>query len=105
LLRRYAWPGNVRELKNAIQAAVLMVSGKELLPDFIPQRIRQAISGSENRSEPTCSFRVGTTLDGVENEFIRLTLAHVGGNKKLAASILGISRRALYNKIKRRQAI
>jgi len=104
LLRRYAWPGNVRELKNAIQAAVLMVNGKELLPDFIPQRIRQAISGSENRGEPTCSFRVGATLHGVENEFIRMTLAHVGGNKKLAASILGISRRALYNKIKRRQA-
>ena len=105
LLRRYAWPGNVRELKNAIQAAVLMVNGKELLPDFIPQRIRQGISGSENRSEPTCSFRVGATLHGVENEFIRMTLAHVGGNKKLAASILGISRRALYNKIKRRQAM
>jgi DNA-binding NtrC family response regulator len=103
LLRRYGWPGNVRELKNAIQAAVLMVDGKELLPDFIPQRIRQAAGASEPRLEPTCCFRVGTTLHGVENEFIRTTLAHVGGNKKLAASILGISRRALYNKIKRHQ--
>jgi DNA-binding NtrC family response regulator len=44
---------------------------------------------------------VGATLDAVEREFIRETLAHVGGNKKLAASILGISRRALYNKMKR----
>jgi two-component system, NtrC family, response regulator AtoC len=103
LLRRYAWPGNVRELKNVIQAAVLMVDGNELMPEFIPQRIREASGGGESAGAPTCSFQLGTTLGGVENEFIRMTLAHVGGNKKLAASILGISRRALYNKIKKHQ--
>jgi DNA-binding NtrC family response regulator len=101
MLRRYSWPGNVRELKNVIQTAVLMADGRELRPEFIPQRIRQAAGLCEGRAEPTCSFRVGATLDGVEKEFIRATLAHVGGNKRLAASILGISRRALYNKIKR----
>ena len=101
MLRRYSWPGNVRELKNVIQAAVLMVEGKDLMPEFIPQRISEAALRSEVRGEATCSFRIGSTLDGVENEFIRMTLAHVGGNKKLAATILGISRRALYNKIKR----
>lgn len=101
LLRRYPWPGNVRELKNVIQTAVLMVDGKELMPEFIPERVRESAGRSERRGEPVCSFRVGTTLDGVENELIRMTLAHVGGNKKMAASILGISRRALYNKIKR----
>jgi DNA-binding NtrC family response regulator len=105
LLRRYSWPGNVRELKNVIQTAVLMVEGKELTSEVLPQRIREAAGARESRDETTCSFRVGTSLDGVENEFIRATLAHVGGNKKLAASILGISRRALYNKIKRHQTL
>jgi DNA-binding NtrC family response regulator len=103
LLRRYSWPGNVRELKNVIQAAVLMVTGKELLPGFIPERIREAADGRDNHRHSTCSFQVGATLHGVESEFIRMTLAHVGGNKKLAASILGISRRALYNKIRKDQ--
>ena len=103
LLRRYSWPGNVRELKNVIQAAVLMVTGKELLPEFIPERIREPAGRTENHGHSTCSFQVGATLHGVENEFIRMTLAHVGGNKKLAASILGISRRALYNKIRKQQ--
>ncbi|MDP2601404.1 MAG: helix-turn-helix domain-containing protein [Deltaproteobacteria bacterium] len=42
-------------------------------------------------------------MDSVEKEMIRMTLAHVGGNKKLAASMLGISRRALYNKLRRHQ--
>ena len=100
LLRRYRWPGNVRELKNVIQAALLMLEGKELTPDFIPERIRDAALAAEGRGEPTCSFRVGASLHTVEQELIRVTLTYAGGNKKLAASILGISRRALYNKLK-----
>jgi len=100
LLRRYRWPGNVRELKNVIQAALLMLEGKELTPEFIPERIRDAALAAEGRGEPTCSFRVGASLHTVEQELIRVTLTYTGGNKKLAASILGISRRALYNKLK-----
>jgi DNA-binding NtrC family response regulator len=101
LLRHYPWPGNVRELKNVVQTAVLMVDGKELTPEYLPQRIRDAVGANEGRVDSICSFRVGTTLNTVEKELIRMTLARVGGNKKLAASVLGISRRALYNKIKR----
>jgi DNA-binding NtrC family response regulator len=101
MLRRYPWPGNIRELKNVVQTAVLMVDGKELTPEFIPRRIRDAIGSDQKRDDAICSFRVGVTLDSVEKELIRMTLSRVGGNKKLAASILGISRRALYNKIKR----
>lgn len=101
LLRHYPWPGNVRELKNLVQTAVLMVDGKELTPDFIPQRIRDAVAGGENRGDSVCSFPLGSTLESVEKEVIRMTLTRVGGNKKLAANILGISRRALYNKLKR----
>ena len=41
------------------------------------------------------------TLQAVEEEFIAMTLASIGGNKKEAAAILGISRRALYNKLQR----
>jgi DNA-binding NtrC family response regulator len=101
LLRRYPWPGNVRELKNVIQTALLMAEGKDLKPEFIPERIRHVVSGNDGRGEPTCSFRVGVSLRAVQKEFIRATLSHMGGNKKLAASILGISRRALYNKMKK----
>jgi DNA-binding NtrC family response regulator len=101
MLRRYPWPGNIRELKNVIQTAVLMVDGKELTPEFLPSRIREAADGGAPREDVMCSFQVGVTLDAVEKELIRITLSRVGGNKKLAASILGISRRALYNKINR----
>jgi DNA-binding NtrC family response regulator len=103
LLRRYPWPGNVRELKNVIQTALLMVEGKELKPEFIPERIRPVENTAGNGRDSTCSFRVGTSLGAVEKELIRMTLSRVSGNKKLAASILGISRRALYNKLKRHE--
>ncbi|MBI2368431.1 MAG: sigma-54-dependent Fis family transcriptional regulator [Deltaproteobacteria bacterium] len=101
LLRRYPWPGNVRELKNVVQTAVLMLEGKELTPELIPQRIKDAANADSDAARPTYSVRVGARLDSVEKELIRMTLTHVGGNKKLAASILGISRRALYNKLRK----
>ena len=100
-LRRYPWPGNVRELKNVIQRAVLMVKGEELTPELIPARIREAAGLSTNADPQTFPIRVGMTLQAVEKEFIRMTLASTGGNKKEAAAILGISRRALYNKLER----
>jgi transcriptional regulator with PAS, ATPase and Fis domain len=100
ILRRYSWPGNVRELKNVIQAALLLADGKELKPESIPERIREVVA-LNGGGQPTCSFRVGSSLESVEKELIRLTLAHAGGNKKLAASMLSISRRALYNKLKK----
>ena len=72
LLRHYPWPGNVRELKNVIQAAVLMVDGKELTPEFLPERIRESTSSAESGSDELCSIRVGATLDSVEKELIRM---------------------------------
>jgi two-component system, NtrC family, response regulator AtoC len=101
MLRGYSWPGNVRELKNVIQTAVLMADGKELTPELLPQRIQDADVHSGGHDDTACTFHVGTTLEAVEKELIRRTLSHTGENKKLAASLLGISRRALYNKIKK----
>ncbi len=96
-LRRYPWPGNVRELKNVILRAVLMAQGEQLTPDLIPARIREAADLDNNPGR--FPIRLGMTLDAAEKEFISMTLASAGGNKKQAASVLGISRRALYDKL------
>src|SRR3990172_8218255 len=103
LLRRYRWPGNVRELKNVIHTAVLMMEGNELTPELIPPRIKEAASAEAGAGGPTCSIRFGAALASVGKEIVQLTLAHIGGNKKQAATILGISRRALYNKLRKHQ--
>lgn len=101
LLRRYPWPGNVRELKNVVQRAVLMAKSAELTPDLLPERIRETSETDGRDSAPKSPIQLGMSLSDVEKEFIKMTLSSVGGNKMKAASILRISRRALYNKLKK----
>ena len=101
LLRRYPWPGNVRELKNVIQRAVLLAKSAELTPDLLPPRIRETDASSTAEASSQTPIQVGMPLAEIEKEFIKMTLASVSGNKMKAASTLGISRRALYNKLKR----
>jgi DNA-binding NtrC family response regulator len=101
LLRQYPWPGNVRELKNVVQRAVLMAKGAELTPDLLPARIREASESRLDEVPPKPPIHLGMSLDAVEQQFITMTLSSVLGNKAKAASILRISRRALYNKLKK----
>lgn len=98
-LRSYSWPGNVRELKNVIQRAVLMAKGGELTADLLPLRIRTAAEA--NAAVQHFPIHSGMTLDAVEKEFMLITLASTQGNKKETAQKLGISRRALYDKLKK----
>src|SRR6266496_1436929 len=91
--------GNVRELKNVIQRAVLMAKAEELTPDLLPQRIRATAETHAARQH--FPIHAGMTLDAVEREFILMTLGSTKGNKKEAAQSLGISRRALYDKLKK----
>jgi two-component system response regulator HydG len=100
-LRNYSWPGNVRELKNVIQRAVLMAKGEELTPDLLPLRIRTVDTTQTNTTSQHGAIHAGMTLDAVEREFILMTLAATQGNKKEAAQQLAISRRALYDKLKK----
>jgi DNA-binding NtrC family response regulator len=93
-LELYGWPGNVRELKNVIQRAVLVATGETLLPQHLPPRFRP-----DAPERPKVTFEVGATLDEIEREMIVRTLAAAKNNKKRAAELLGISRRALYNKL------
>ena len=101
ILRSYPWPGNVRELKNVIQRAVIMAKGAELTADLLPARVIE--SGATARATPPSPppFHVGMSLDDAEMKLITMTLFSVSGNKLKAASILGISRRTLYDKLKK----
>jgi DNA-binding NtrC family response regulator len=89
----------VRELKNVIQRAVLMAKREELTADLLPMRIRAAAEA--NAAVQHFPIHAGMTLDAVEKEFMLITLAATQGNKKETAQKLGISRRALYDKLKK----
>lgn len=95
-MEAYDWPGNVRELKNVIQRAVLVCDGPEILNRHLPPRFQSA-----QPSRPTVTFEIGTSLEAVEREMVVRALAAAGNNRTRAAELLGISRRALYNKLKK----
>jgi len=96
VLETYSWPGNVRELKNVIQRAVLVCPDTVLSLDNLPPRLLP-----QSRQAPSIKINVGSTLHEIEREAIVRTLQMTGGNKSRAAEILDISRRALYNRLKR----
>jgi len=47
----------------------------------------------------TLSFVVGTPLEEIERRVIHATLAHVGGDKRLCAQLLGIATRTIYRRL------
>jgi DNA-binding NtrC family response regulator len=76
-----------------------MAKGEELTLDLIPERIRENLDSGAPVATPQSPIRPGMTLEAVEKQYIQMTLNATQGNKKEAASQLGISRRALYNKL------
>lgn len=98
MLESHPWPGNVRELRNVMQRAVMLCAAEIITPEHLPPRLREPARAQ--RSD-VVTFRVGATLQAVEREMIVRTLRSTGNNRLQTAQILGISRRALYNKLSR----
>ena len=96
LLMAYPWPGNVRELRNLVERILILENGDTILPEHLPPEITTA-----NQSVATtapASFRLppaGISLEAVERDFVRQSLAATDGNQTRAAQLLGISRDAL----------
>jgi len=103
-LTNYSWPGNVRELENVIARAVILSKDKGIDVLDLPERIKSHEAPAV--SETTAPFMAeipdaGIKLKEMERELIQRTLEKCQGNKSLAADLLGISRKALYEKISR----
>jgi transcriptional regulator with PAS, ATPase and Fis domain len=98
-LEAYAWPGNVRELKNVIQRGVLLARQGELGEEHLPERFTKAAEPMPGALR--LDFSAGRSLAHLERAYIRLTLDMCQGNKSRAASLLGISRKNLYEKLAR----
>jgi two-component system response regulator HydG len=91
----------VRELRNVIQRAVLLASRAELTPDLLPERLRGIYQSERPDAREFYPIYLGLGLHEVEREYIKTALSSVNGNKVKAACLLKISRRTLYNKLKR----
>ena len=95
-LRDYSWPGNVRELKHVVERALAAADGQAITLRELPQEI---LDGPALQPDDVSERR--PTLDQVERRYIAATLQHARGNQTRAAQLLGISRKALWEKRKR----
>jgi len=87
-LTEYGWPGNIRELQNVIERAVILAAGE----------IDESHLNIEILREP--SSEGDGLLQKIERETIQKVLSEVGGNRKKAAQVLGVSLRTLQYRIK-----
>ena len=99
-LLSYSWPGNVRELQNAIERAVTVTRFSEITVDDLPERIRDYSSSHVLVAGADPSELA--PMEEVERRYIERVMQVVGGNKTLAAKVLGFDRKTLYNKLARR---
>jgi DNA-binding NtrC family response regulator len=105
LLTGYDWPGNVRELENLIERLVILNDGSPVVPDDLPERIRNkapSASFSEGERLSPDGVDLNIMLDEIENNMIMQALEISRGVKSKAASLLGLNRTTLIEKMKKK---
>ena len=93
---RYPWPGNVRELKNAVERMVI-TSRKGITGRFVPD---ESFSTARLLSLPSTQGRLRAEMERTEKYVVESALEEHKGEVGATARALGISRRALYDRMK-----
>ena len=96
LLMNYGFPGNVRELENIIERGVALANGNTVEMAHLPEDLRALSIRTFRKKEGKIP-----SLEDQEMAYIKWVLGEVGGNKTLAAQILGIDRVSLWRKLKK----
>ena len=92
-LSEYHWPGNVRELQHVIERAVILGDSNSLQPEEILSKPSITTNGDGVDSD--------RSLDEVEKRHIELIIKKHDGNVSAAAKELGLTRTALYRRIRK----
>jgi transcriptional regulator with PAS, ATPase and Fis domain len=94
ILYRHNWPGNVRELKNCLERAAIFCDSAEIGEDHLPaQYLKIRDQGFPDSLE--------AIYDKMSREKISEALTRSHGEKQKAAKLLNISRKTLYNRMKK----
>jgi len=94
ILYRHEWPGNIRELRNCIERAVIFCDSHELREEHLPaQYMKLRDQGFPDSLE--------SIYEKLSRQRISEALAKSSGEKQKAAKLLNISRKTLYNRMKK----
>jgi DNA-binding NtrC family response regulator len=96
LLMTYDFPGNVRELENIVERGVALASGHVIELAHLPEDLKELDIRTFRRD--TGRF---PSLEEQEMSYIKWVLKETGGNKTMAAKLLGIDRVSLWRKLKK----
>ncbi len=94
-LEGYAFPGNVRELRNILERVSVLAPASKIQLWDLPMEIRESGKGNENKGDS-----LAAAVAAAERECIQRALQKAGGSKTESASLLGISRKNLWEKMK-----
>jgi nitrogen regulation protein NR(I) len=105
-LVNYRWPGNVRELENLVERLIILKEGDIITPDDLPERMREVKvaprpdAGGKKLSSD--GIDLNHMLEEIENNMILQALEISKGVKSKAASLLGLNRTTLIEKMKKK---
>lgn len=95
ILMNYDFPGNVRELENILERGVALSNGNSIEVAHLPEDLRELSIRTFRKKDGRIP-----SLEEQEKAYIQWVLKETGGNKTLAAQILGIDRVSLWRKLK-----
>jgi hypothetical protein len=99
LMLAYRWPGNVRELRAAVEHAVVLCRGDQVLPRDLPVTVRtpEAVTTGEETRQKIATGAV--SVKEAERQLLIHALQECKGNRTEAAKKLGMSRRTLHRRL------
>jgi len=89
----YCWPGNVTQLRNVLERAVILATGDTITHRELPEELLSFTRGTTG-SNSLKTFRE------LEMEALKDALQACKGNKSKASRLLGISRKAIYKRLR-----
>ncbi|MFH1940652.1 MAG: sigma-54 dependent transcriptional regulator [bacterium] len=97
------WPGNIRDLENAIQSAMITAKSETIHLDDLPLRVRgyPVLPDETDTGSEGLEAYVKKYSEKVEKELILKTLDECNHNRNHTANRLKVSRKTLFNKMRR----
>jgi transcriptional regulator with PAS, ATPase and Fis domain len=105
MLERHEWPGNIRELENVVHSMLVLKEQGDIGEEDVAAKIHGRILSAPQREFgvelPDSGIDLRDALERMEHQLIRQALQRTEGNRAAAATLLGINRTTLVEKLKR----